>query len=87
MSNSATLLHNAKEDCGSDHNPIVATFRVKLRKLRRNKSQPKLLTDLLRSENKYGQKLCQQLSARIRDMARTDEMETRYTEFSNILID
>ena len=29
----------------------------------------------------------QQVSARIRDMVRTDEMETRYTVFSNILIE
>ena len=27
------------------------------------------------------------MSARIRDMVRTNEMETRYTEFSNILIE
>ena len=45
----------------------------------RKKSQPKLQTDLLRSENEYRQKFCQQVSARIRDMVRTDEMETRYT--------
>ena len=52
MSNSATLLHKSKAgaDCGSDHNPIVATVRVKLRKRMRNRSQPKLQTDLLRSE-------------------------------------
>ena len=56
--------------------------------LMRNKSQPKLLTDLLRSENEYRLKFCQQVSARIYDMVRrTDEMETRYTEFSNILIE
>ena len=38
-----------------------------------------------RSENEYRPKLCQQVSARIRDMVRTDEIETRYTQFSNIL--
>ena len=32
-------------------------------------------------------KFCQQVSARIRDMVRTDKMETRYIEFSNILIE
>ena len=53
----------------------------------RKKSQPKLKTDLLRNRNEYRHKLCQQLSARICDMVRTDEMETRYTEFSNILIE
>ena len=89
MSDSATLLHKSKAtaDCGSDHNPIVATFRVKLRKLMRKKSQPKLQTDLLKSENEHRQILCQQVSARIRDIVRTDEMERRYTEFSNILIE
>ena len=42
---------------------------------------------MLRSENEYRQKFRQQVSARIRDMVRTDEMEKRYTEFSNILIE
>ena len=55
-------------DCGSDHNPIVATVRVKLRKLMRKKSQPKLQTDLLRNENEYRQQFRQQVSARFRDM-------------------
>ena len=73
-------------DCGSDHNPIVATVRVKLRKLMRKRSQPKLQSDLLKSENEYRQKFRQQVSACIRDMVRTDELGTRYTEFSNILI-
>ena len=48
-------------DCGSDHNPIVATVRVKLRKLMRKKSQPELQTDLLRSENEYRQQFRQQV--------------------------
>ena len=63
------------------------TVRVKLRKLMINESQPKLQTDLVRSENEYRQKFHQQVSACIRDMVRTTEMETRYTEFSNILIE
>ena len=87
MSDSEILLHKLKADCGSDHNPIVVTVRVKLRKLMRKKSQPKLQTDLLRSENEYRQQFRQQVLARIRDMVRTDEMETRYTELSNILIE
>ena len=66
-------------DCGSDHNTIVATVRVIIRKRMRKKSQPKLKTDLLRSENEYRQKFRQQVSARIHDMVRTDEIETRYT--------
>ena len=39
------------------------------------------------SENEYRQKFRQQVAAHIRDMVRTDEMETRYTEFSKILIE
>ena len=35
----------------------------------------------------YRQQFHQQVLACIRDIVRTDEMETRYTEFSNILID
>ena len=36
----------------------------------RKMSQPKLQTDLLRSENEYRQKFRQQVSARIRDMVK-----------------
>ena len=64
MSDSVTLLHKSKAgaDCGSDHNQIVATDRVKPRKLMRHKSQPKLQTYMLMSENGYRQKVCQQVS-------------------------
>ena len=65
----------------------MATVKVKLRKLVRKKSQEKLQTDLLRSENEYRQQFRQQVSARIRVMVRTKEMETQYIEFSNILIE
>ena len=47
---------NSGADCGSDHNTIVATVRVKLRKIMGTKSQPKLQRDS-NSVNK-----CQQVS-------------------------
>ena len=88
MSDFAILLHKLKAtDCGSDHNPIVIIVRVKLRKLMRKKSQPKLQSGLLRSEYDYRKKFRQHVSARITGMVRQDEMETRYTEFRNILIE
>jgi len=72
-------------DCGSDHNPIVATLRVKLRKLQKQKSQPKLQTDLLRSKNEYRQKFRQGISKGLQEIQRIDDMETRYTAFSKLL--
>ena len=72
--NSVTQVNSYHADCESDHNSIVAIVRANLRKLLRKKSQPQI--HMLRSENEYKHKLCQQVSACIRDMARTDEMET-----------
>ena len=40
-------------DGGSDHVPIVATLRMKLRMLKQNKSGDKLETQLLRTDDKY----------------------------------
>ena len=40
-------------DCGSDHVPVVATMKVKLRTLKRKKEDVKLQLDLLTSDNEY----------------------------------
>ena len=40
-------------DCGSDHVPIVATMKVKLRTPKRKKEDVKLQLDLLTSDNEY----------------------------------
>ena len=38
-------------DCGSDHVPIVATMKVKLRTLKRKKADVKLQLDLQTADN------------------------------------
>ena len=40
-------------DCGSDHVPIVATMKVKLRTLKRKKADVKLQLYLLTADNEY----------------------------------
>ena len=51
--------NSVTQDCGSDHNKIMATVRVKLRKLMRNNSQPKLQTDLKMSIDRNSVNKCQ----------------------------
>ena len=67
-------------DCGSDQNPIVATVKVI------QENNEKEVTN--KTANRPAQQQSHQLvSARIHDMVRTDEMETRYTKFSHLLIE
>ena len=40
-------------DCSSDHVPVIATMRVKLRKMKITKTVQKLQFDLLRTDDEY----------------------------------
>ena len=53
--------------------------QIKLRKLLRKWSQPKLKIDLLSNENEHRHKFRQRVAEHIRGMTRTDQVETRYT--------
>src|SRR6187399_3733727 len=65
-------------DCGSDHNPVIATIKIKLRKMRRTKPMTKWNLDKLKNPQnrcEYQNKLNKQLKDKnIRDM---DEMSVR----------
>ena len=65
-------------DCGSDHNPVIATIKIKLRKMRRTKPTTKWNLDKLKNPQnrcEYQNKLNKQLKDRnIRDMDEIDQV-------------
>ena len=58
-------------DCDSDHIPVMCNFKIKLRKLKRAKNQPKFLIELLKAD----EQLKDQINVTIRN---------RYDALSNI---
>ena len=65
-------------DCGSDHNPVIATIKIKLRKMRRTKPTTKWNLDKLKNPQnrcEYQNKLNKQLKDRnIRDINEIDQV-------------
>ena len=72
-------------DGGSDHVPIVATLRMKLRKLKQKKSGDKLETQLLRTDEKYREQYQQRIAKQLNDIYANDQLEERYDRFVSIL--
>ena len=68
-------------DCGSDHVPIVATMKVKLRTLKRKKEDVKLQLDLLIAGNEYRRQYNQKVSERTAGINAIDNIEERYKHF------
>ena len=68
-------------DCGSDHVPIVATMKVKLRTLKRNKADVKLQLDLLTSDNEYSREYSRKVSERMTGINAIEDIEARYQHF------
>ena len=56
-----------KADCGSDHVPIVATMKVRLRTMRNRKTIVKLQIYFLRTNNEHSQKNQQMTPERMKD--------------------
>ena len=71
-------------DGGSDHVPIVATLRLKLRKLHINKSANKHQVQLL-STDAYRNQYQQCINPELNDIATIDQLEDRYERFVGIL--
>ena len=71
-------------DSGSDHVPIMATLRLKLRKLHTKKSANKLHVQLL-STDAYGNKYQQCINPELNDIDTIDQLENRYDRFCGIL--
>ena len=72
-------------DGGSDHVPIVAILRMKLRMLKQKKSGDKLETQLLRTYDKYREQYQQRIANQLNDIDAIDQQEDRYDRFVSIL--
>ena len=72
-------------DCGSDHVPIVATMKVKLRTLKRKKEDAKLQLELLTADNEYSREYSQKVSERMIGINAIYDIEARYQHFQETL--
>ena len=72
-------------DCGNDLVPIVATMKVKLRTLKRKKSDVKLQLVLLIADNEYSKVYRHKVSERVTGINTIDDIEARYQHFRKTL--
>ena len=72
-------------DNGSDHVPIVAILRMKLRMLKQKESGNKLETQLLRTDDKYREQYQQRIANELNDIDVTNQQEDQYDRFVSIL--
>ena len=72
-------------DGGSDHVPVVATLRMKLRMLKQKKAGDKLETQLLRTDDKYREQYQQRIANQLNGIDAIDQLEDRYERFVSIL--
>ena len=70
---------------GSDHVPMVATLRMKLRMLKQKKAGDKLETQLLRTDDKYIEQYQQRIANQLNGIDAIDQLEDRYDRFVSIL--
>ena len=75
----------AGADCGSDHIPIVATMKVKLRTLKGKKGDVKLQLHLLTADNEYSREYSQKDSERMTGINAIDDIEARNQHFRETL--
>ena len=73
------------EDCASDHVPVIATMRVKLRKMKITKTVKKLQIDLLRTDDEYTTQFQRHISEHMEGINPIDNVEDRYIKFRNAL--
>ena len=74
-------------DYGSDHVPIVATMKVKLRTLKGKKEDVKLQLDLPTADNEYSRQYNQKVSERMTCINAIDDIEARYQNFQETLME
>ena len=72
-------------DCASDHVPVIATMRVKLRKMKITKTVKKLHFDLLRIDDEYTTQFQRYISEHMEGINTIDNVEDRYIKFRNAL--
>ena len=62
-------------DCASDHVPVIATMRVKLRKMKLTKTVKKLQFDLLRTDDEYTTQFQRHISEHMEGINTIDNVE------------
>ena len=72
-------------DCASDHVPVIATMRVKLRKMKITKTVKKLQFDFLRTDDEYTTHFQRHISEHMEGINTIDNVEDRYIKFRNSL--
>ena len=72
-------------DCASDHVPVIATMRVKLRKIKITMTVKKLQFDLLRTDDEYTAQFQRHISEHMEGINTIDNVEDRYIKFRNAL--
>ena len=72
-------------NCTSDHVAVIATMRVKLRKLKITKTVKKLQCDLLRTDDEYTTQYQRLISEHMEGINTIDNVEDRYIKFQNAL--
>ena len=76
---------NPSADGGSDHVPIVATLRLKLRMVKQKKYGDKLEIQLVRTDVKYREQYQQRTANQLNAIVVIDQLEDRYDIFVSIL--
>ncbi|GFN81888.1 craniofacial development protein 2-like [Plakobranchus ocellatus] len=72
-------------DCDSAHIPVICKFQVKLKKLRKAKSNPKFQMDLLKSDEKLRTKIAIGVHNKYETLNNTSEVEELWSEMKNSL--
>ena len=72
-------------DYASDHVPVIATMRVKLRKMKITKTVKKLQFDLLQTDDEYTTQFQRHISEYMEGINTIDNVEDRYIKFRNTL--
>ena len=69
--------------CASDHVSVIATMRVKLRRMKITKTVKKLQFDLLRTDDEYTTQFQRHISEHMEGINTIDNVEDRYIKFRN----
>ena len=72
-------------DGSSDHVPIVAKLRMKLRMFKQKKYGDKWETQLLKTDDKYREQYQQRIANQLNDIDAINQVKDRYDRFDSIL--
>ena len=70
-------------DCGSDHNPVISRIQLKLRKLRKPKSTPKLNIQLLKSDPTIKEAYAVEVSNKFQTLEVINTVEQRWEQLKD----